>query len=208
MACIGNTAGEVAIWILPGVITIDGEFSHPIPEEPLHTFQCHQMGANSVALANIGCSIDGSTHKYQVLLASGGDDQALTCSVIEIEIDKSDISKKVMHLRGGVIAKESSSSAIKGVKVIGNYSRGFNVYVVGYDQRLVLWSVYIDNLRQYPQKCLKFLSSAPVDVFDVNCLDACLLVEENGISKEFLLVGGQGMEILSFDPKKIVVVTV
>ena len=203
VACVGNTAGEVAIWLLPGMLTVDGEFNFPIPEGPLHKFQCHQMGSNSVALANIGSSIGSCSEKFQVLLVTGGDDQALTFLVLEIEIESNDISKQVIYIRNGVIAKESSSSAIKGVKVIGNQSRGFNIYAVGYDQRLALWSVDIDSLQQSPQKSLKFLSSAPVDVFDVNCLDGCLIVEEGGLSKELLVVGGQGIEIFSFDPNPL-----
>ena len=205
VACIGDTAGAVSLWILPGMITIDREFIYPLPVGPLNKLQCHQMGANCVALKNIKCfkvNGDAITEKFHLILASGGDDQGVSCSIIEIEICKSDASNRVFNFIGGVLARESSASAIKGIKIIDRSAGVLNIYTVGYDQRLTLWSVDLPTLSRSSKTSLKFLSSAPVDIFDVNCLDTCLLIE-NELSIEYLVVGGQGLELFSFDPNPL-----
>ena len=44
-----------------------------------------------------------------------------------------------------------------------------------------------------------FLSSTPIDIFDVNCLDCCEIKSDSGNSTEMIVAGGDGLELLSLN---------
>lgn len=192
IACVGNTAGEVEIWILPGLHCFD--FAE-LPQSPACVYCGNQAGANSVSIAFLD-----SMELPRVVVATGGDDQAITCAVLSLVIDDDYNSKLNVTLETIVTGKECCASAIKGVRVTGNQTSGFRLFAVGYDQRLSIWHL---NIHQDPDSTrvplLRYLSSTPVDVKDINSLDHCTLQGTQGREKEYLIAGGEGMEMLSFD---------
>lgn len=192
LACVGNTAGGVEIWILPGLPGID--FT-TLPKSPACAYRGNQAGANSISIAFVE-----SVEMPRVIVATGGDDQAITCSIISLGIDAIDSDKVNITIEHIVTAKESCASAIKGVRIAGDQDSGFRLYAVGYDQRLSMWFLKTDqNQGSTPTHLLRFVSSSPVDIKDINSLDCCTLQGANGEEKDYLVAGGEGMEIMSFD---------
>ena len=183
LLCVGNTAGDVAIWLLPGSIAID---PFNLPKTPIYVYRGNQVGTNCIALAF--ASTDKKCPK--VLIINGGDDQAISCSIVSIDLGIDDhASSEICKV---VTYKEACASAIKGITIAGDAESGFRVYTAGYDNRLSIWLLN-------PSQRLQFLSSAPIDIKDINTLDCCKLKDLNGIEKDLLVAGGEGIEILSFD---------
>jgi len=115
--------------------------------------------------------------------------------------------------------KGASSSALKGVRIRRNVELGgYRLYAVGYDQRLALWQITTFLQKETKKNdtiSTQFIVSVPVDVFDTNCLDCCSINttkikqqlpttddndNDNTHYEELLIVGGEGMELVSFDP--------
>ena len=86
------------------------------------------------------------------------------------------------------VTSEASSSALKGIVHLpqGNNCTIATFLSVGYSQRLTKW-----QYSSYEPKGLQLLNQCPVDVGDVNCLDA---------SGGLVAVGGFGVELFSLVP--------
>lgn len=166
-----------------------------LPQSPACVYRGNQAGANSVSVAFLD-----SMEMPRVVVATGGDDQAITCTVLSLVVDHANSGKAQITLEKIISSKESCASAIKGVRVTGDQTSGFRLFAVGYDQRLSMWLLNAhQDLSSTRIPLLRFLSSTPVDVKDINSLDWCTLQGSQGREKEYLVAGGEGMEILSFD---------
>ena len=141
------------------------------------------MNSISVALLK-------SSNYKRLIVATGGDDQAISCSVIDLQ--------STTQLKSVRRFKESCASAIKGIRIGGNNNSGLRLYASGYDQRMSVWS--IENIHE--ETILpSFLSSIPIDIKDINALDSCTIMDSNGMSREIVVAAGEGMELASFDPQ-------
>ncbi len=183
LLCVGNTAGDVAIWILPGSNEIDPT---SLPKTPLYVYKGNQVGTNCIDFSFF-CNDEKCP---KVLIVSGGDDQAISCSIIGVNLSSTHHS---LSIASEVITfREACASAIKGISIAGNVESGYRVFTAGYDNRLSIWSL---NSFQH----LTFISSTAIDVKDVNALDCCVSKDHNGVEKDLVVVGAEGTELFSFD---------
>ena len=129
LACVGNTAGEVAIWVLPGSRSeIDPS---DLPEAPLCMYRGNQVGTNCVVVGIVDSSSNDKC--ADISIANGGDDQAVSCSLVSVELDN---NGKVSATIRQVVTATACASAVKGISIAGDSKSAFRVYTVGYDQRL------------------------------------------------------------------------
>jgi WD40 repeat protein len=186
----GTTGGDVFLWDVPS--TVDG---FPVNEEgldktgsfqPRHfgEYQAHQMGTNAIGATALRSWEEDGEFYTTVLICSGGDDQAIY--ICEARISQSDVG--VLKLRQPFcqhVTREASSSAIKGIIHLprGNNDNIATFLSVGYSQRLAKW-----QYSSCEPKSLILLNQCPVDVGDVNCMDA---------SRGVVAVGGFGVELFS-----------
>ena len=198
LVCVGTTAGDVNLWVLSQ--GNDGEVHSP--QSPILTFQGHTMGANSISAVIVSDECLDGVQRVQVVVSSGGDDQALSLRLFCISLPQSDETKEVsIETLASSIKKEACASAIKGTNIVGDSISGFRIYTTGYDQRLAMWEIFIktDDLNKYTMG-LSLLSSTPIDVKDINTLGGCVAHKEsNGTTKEYVVAGGEGLEVLSFE---------
>lgn len=195
LACVGDTSGNISFWALPGIVHGDfTEYLRALPSSPLHTYYGHSMGANCLSGMIIPVAT-GNCADATLLICSGGDDESLSLwsGLIDPNLTISELSVRNNHL---VRVKQASSSALKGIKMVGTHSTGYRVYAAGYDQRVALWEVAMRKERP-PE--LKFVTSVPVDVSDINCLDVIMLERDCRPAIDHVVVGGEGCEQLSSD---------
>jgi NAD-dependent SIR2 family protein deacetylase len=184
LLCVGNTAGDIGIWILPATNI------NPLnlPGAPLYKYCGNQVGTNCIAFTFIT-----EDKKYpKILIVNGGDDQAISCTTVCIDVECN--KRNCLDVCNVITYTEACASAIKGIAIEGDTGSGFRVYTAGYDNRLSVWALN-------PSQRLKYLSSTPIDVKDINTL-ACYPFksqDRKGDRKVLLVAGGEGMEILSFD---------
>jgi len=213
VACVGDTSGQVSLWLLPGTIrqtpastskpaTACGDYlSGELPTSPFFTYTAHQCGTNCIsALLEIGSPAEhmagaGST----LLICSGGDDEAISLwSGVLSLVCANDDSHELSVTRSNLIRRnQASSSALKGIKLVGSKVAGYRIYAAGYDQRIALWSI---ETKSVEERGLVFRSSTPVDISDINCLDAMIIHPHKGGKMDQISIGGEGLEILSSDP--------
>ena len=191
VACVGDTSGQVSLWSLPGKMP-DGDFS----KSPFFTFNAHQCGTNCIsALLEIGSPerADKSCTNPTLVICSGGDDEAIALWSGELSSQGQDSSTPLAIDSSTFIRRDqASSSALKGIKLVGSIASGYRIYGAGYDQRLSLWSIEGISTNN---RNLVFKAATPVDVSDINCLDAMTL--HAGVDR--ISIGGEGTEILSVD---------
>ena len=191
VACVGDTSGQISLWALPGKTP-----ARDFPKSPFFAFEAHQCGTNCIsALLEIGSpdTADKSRANATLLICSGGDDETIGVWAGELSFQGQDsIAPLVIDKSTFIRRDQASSSALKGIKLVGSIASGYRIYAAGYDQRLSLWS--IEGLSK-DKRNLVFKSSTPVDVSDINCLDAMTL--HTGVDR--VSIGGEGTEILSVD---------
>ncbi len=200
LACVGTTVGEVNLWILSE--GMENERSS-LPLAPILTLKAHTMGANCLSIVILDEDISDSGKRTRVMISSGGDDQAVSLHLICISLPCSSNHDEVSaEILTSLTRKESCASAIKGIKILGDLFTGFRVFTTGYDQRIAMWSILLElNDLDSPTVNLNFLSSAAIDIKDINALDGCVFQEKGSQenTKEYILVGGEGLELVSFD---------
>ena len=193
VACVGDTSGQVSLWSLPGKIPA-GDFS----KAPFFTFDAHQCGTNCIsALLEIGSpeTEDEPYNNPTLLICSGGDDEAIGVWSGELTLEGQDGGESLVIGQSTFIRRDqASSSALKGIKLVGSTASGYRIYAAGYDQRISLWTI---EGTSSDKRNLVFRSSTPVDVSDINCLDAMTL--RAGVDR--VSIGGEGTEILSVDSR-------
>ena len=193
IAGIGDTSGNIQLWVLPGILRHKNQLSlGDFSTHPIYEYSGHQMGVNAIRIIKYHyMDIGNSSHLVELIIVSGGDDQALCISYISVLIDKGGcsgpaVSSVRMDHKDTVYA--ASSSAIKGLFLskLPNPGNKWRVYAVGYEELLTLWEV--DVIK----KSIKYQSSIHADISDIECLTGFQIND-----RDTLIVGGQGMEIFS-----------
>jgi NAD-dependent SIR2 family protein deacetylase len=193
----GTTAGDINVWLLTQ--NRDGEIESS--SGPVVTLKAHTMGTNCVKASIFGEYSTDNLSVVEVLILSGGDDQALSSNLLSVSLLLSpDEAQVKIDSLVSFTKKEACASAIKGICLVGNQSSGFRVYTTGYDQRVAMWSILIDKIDSSYRMTLHLLTSAPVDIKDVNTIAGCTICCQNDMNtKEYIVAGGEGLEILTFD---------
>jgi WD40 repeat protein len=166
----GTTDGSILMWLLP-----TKDFSVPI--SPLGEYRAHQMGTNCIST----CISEDRKNRIGLRICSGGDDQSIAISVIEVVFNQeTNISSPSLHVASFARIDVASASGIKGVK----HSDATHVVSVGYSQRLAYWELSPD------MSSLRLLSMSAVDVADVNCFSLSR-------SDNLIAIGGAGIAFAS-----------
>ena len=199
LACVGTTAGDVDVWVLSE--EMGNEI--PFPSAPVLTYRAHTMGANCISVVAVGEEYTNNAKRVKVMISSGGDDQAVSLCLLCITIPETDRSKEAsVEVLASSTKKEACVSAIKGINIVGDSTNGFRMFTTGYDQRLAMWMILIHSHDSELRIGLDYLSSTPVDIKDINSVASCVVENENendGKTKEYVIAGGEGLEVLSFD---------
>lgn len=170
----GDTIGQVSIYSMTIPTThIDDLSSFVLNDhEPVVTYSAHQMGTNSISILPHD---DIDSDDDFLIIASGGDDQALTIALVNITSMKCTMIQ-TLH--------EASSSALKSAVLLPDYT----LYTTGYAQQLAKWKIITSDHNLEVQ----FLQSSHIDVYDVNTMDICY--QHDNV---LIAVGGEGIELLS-----------
>jgi NAD-dependent SIR2 family protein deacetylase len=188
IAVVGNTAGEVAVWDIPGIANIDHA---SLPDSPKCVYHGNQLGTNSMSIA-----FKRSGMSPIIVVATGGDDQAISCSILRLTLkDDASLQSPSVVLEQLIMAHESCASAIKGLHIVQDVHSQLRLYAVGYDQRLSLWSV---DLKADCIPRLNFVSSTLVDIKDINCLGYATQHGQHGEETDCIVAAGEGIEVFSF----------
>jgi WD40 repeat protein len=183
--CVGTTAGDVSMWLLPPYLLAGSSdpFATASSPSPHCVYNAHQMGTNSICTSILHDDHNGST---TILIASVGDDQALT--IVEVVIASKNCDTDATMITCDVVSTtttpEACISALKGCHFVG----GTQLVVVGYGQCLALWEWSRSNhndSRGGGSNTL--LRSFPIDVSDVNAL---------AYHNSLVAVGGEGIELV------------
>ena len=193
VSIVGTTAGRIDIWLLHE--QPDGEIQSQ--NSPINSYDVHTMGTNCLRASIVSSRINKDQKEVIVLICSGGDDQAISLRLISIsmpstfEMDTFSIKTLASYKKS-----EACGSAIKGIDIVGNVVEGYRIYTSGYDQRMGIWALHIEETDVIR---LTLLSSTPLDIKDINSLSCCTKQnEKDGTITENILAGGEGLEVLSF----------
>ena len=206
MACVGDTSGEVCIWNLPGATSVTNsvlgrdyveQLCGPLPTSPMYIFNAHQCGTNCISATLMIRSSGKGDAQHVLTICSGGDDEAISLWSGTIEATASGGETFCFNEHKVVRTSQASSSALKGIKLVGSESSGFRLYTAGHDKRVALWELKVSSGSP---NGLEYLSSVPVDVSDINCLDAISTHERSRSALDKIIVGGEGAELFSVDP--------
>ena len=193
LAFVGTTGGEISVWVLPGIILSDGDGTHDldgmIPNAPLHSFKAHQTGVNGMSVADVNS--DMTTDKFNVIITSVGDDQALSTCMLEFtNTDKIEgdleVSAEIV-----LITKCASASALKAVKFVSD-SDFHRIYTI-HSAEITMWHLFINH----HELVVKFISSSPLGT-EGSCID-CICQKRDGSAHEMIAVGGEGVAVLSLN---------
>jgi len=176
----GRTNGQVEIWEL----NEEKDWSPQLLVE----FQGHSMGANAVSVA------EEKSNSRILVVVSGGDDQAISCSRFCLD------SKSFLgpHIR----LENACASAIRGIS-----TDGVQIWACGLNQHLRVWemiqfrnedanqvTVNVTLSKQGESTYFKLLQDIPVDIADVSCLHRCPTPGRPTTS--LVAIVGAGMKLL------------
>lgn len=117
--------------------------------EPLLVIKCHQSGVNGMDVMDL---LDG-----RILVASGGDDNALTVSILSRQHNKIDLVYQCQEL-------SAHSAQITGVHIFSQTK----IMTVSVDQRMCLWEVsHTDFKPQISQCWSKFVNIPDISHMEV-----------------------------------------
>ena len=101
---------------------------------------------------------------------------------IDLLITKHVTVHNVVEIEFMIMVKEVSSYALKGINIVVDDEGHCRLYVFG-----------------LKGTSLKFISSAPIDIFDVKCLDVCTIKYKNNDCREIIAIGDEGVELISMN---------
>ena len=182
---MGSTGGDVIFLDVPGTLSelldLDEDANC---WNPIGKYLGHQMGANCIVAQIPSLEVTKNGINASVLVITGGDDQSLCISRIQLkQIGDCNSPLNLVHNAELSIFPEASSSAIKGVSLLRFRGQNY-IIAVGYSQQLSVW-----RINSEIRLSLQFLSSVSVDLGDVNSLSVC------GKSPCFVAVCGMGVEM-------------
>jgi WD40 repeat protein len=166
----GSTDGTIAIWDITWAVKC---LSAPDMMRPLIVLSRHSMGVNAISTHLLTTTTDEG--KMTFCVATGGDDNALACSILEYSVAT---GGKIKECVPYVTASTAAASAIRSV-----WTDGQSVVATGWDQRLSVW-----NVRE--ESKITYTTSAFVHVADCAALDIAV-----GSKSWDIVVAGQGLEI-------------
>ena len=89
---VGDTAGMVSVWLVKSSIhSSSSSSSRSIKLVQLEHYSAHDMGTNCIAAAVVNSDMQHHQHRsclLHVVVVSGGDDQALTCSRLVVSLSE------------------------------------------------------------------------------------------------------------------------
>ena len=184
---IGDSVGKVTIWILPGQnfrSCLNEEESNQLFSEHFPSKPACSYIAKIVSIIVTEVLKKDNDHGISVLIYSEGDDQALTIATMRIylPITKHFTVHNIVEIEFMIVTKEASSYALKVIKIIVDDEGHCRLYVFG-----------------LKGTSLKFISSAPIDIFDVKCLDVCTIKYKNNDCREIIAIGDEGVELISMN---------
>ena len=148
MAAIGDTAGEVCVWVIP--VSKGKEEEREEREEreeggyrKVVKYNAHAMGTNSVHLS----ALERRGQEYtRLLLCSGGDDQSITVCLLDFHAREEREEERVQVL-ACCRFEGCMGSAVKGITYLSSPLSGQSGHLVGvgYDQRLSLWKLHLNE---------------------------------------------------------------
>jgi len=160
------------------------DFNYEQPQESsplLEIKETHQSGINSFSCRGIH-ELDNKEANEKFLIASGGDDQALSCVLLEFSKDTPSV--KLISKTTFPCAHRASITCIK----IHNDL----LFSVGPDQRISVWNLLIDERSESIQ--IQHRESYFSAVADTSCLD--LRCQPDGSVQ--VIVGGMGVQCLLY----------
>ena len=181
----GDTSGRIGIWgVTLAQCNVGGVPSTTTATPTLiHVLKAHQCGANAISAV----IVDRGNSRRDLVIASGGDDQALCvfkCSLSEsFEMTRSTLT----------LIPNASSSALKSVAYFPDQAL---LYAVGYDQRLAAWSVRFNSSNPDESASLNRVSLNMSSVADVSAL--CAIPNVSGTSATVAVVG-TGIELFKVE---------
>ncbi|CAH1636664.1 unnamed protein product [Spodoptera littoralis] len=160
-----TTRSEVTFWNVTD-ITNDNF-------EPFFSTKTNKSGINSIATVNVS--------EDKVLVATGGDDNAVHTIIVEINVQNNMTSARVLHTWKSA---NNHSSQITGLILVDDYLVSTSI-----DQRITLfrWKIYEEGID------CKFLSQSHTMVSDIQGMD---LLDHNCESIT-VCVFGKGMEVIA-----------
>eukprot|EP01082_Thalassiosira_pseudonana_P004771 g4287.t1 g4287 contig15:720441-725473(+) len=188
LSFVGNTAGEVCVWKLPGNFKgSETQGLHSIgelPTSPIFVFKAHQTGVNDLSVAIIP---NGDKYNsFDVVCCSVGDDQTLTTCLLTFD-------EQFCLRKSDFVAKQcASASPLKSVKLVTDVSTFHRVYASGQDECTTLWRLNTNPLS------IEVISSTPLGT-EGSCIDCVHIAGLNGGIKEVIAIGGEGVELQSVD---------
>ena len=193
VSIVGTTAGRIDIWLLHE--QPDGDIKSQ--NSPIYSYDAHTMGTNCLKASIVSNRINKEQNEVKVLICSGGDDQAIAVRLISLSISSSvEMDNLSIDTLASYKKSEACGSAIKGIDIVGNVAEGYRIYTSGYDQRMGIWALHIEETNVIR---LTLLSSTPLDIKDINSLCCCTKQnEQDGSITEHILAGGEGLEVASF----------
>ncbi len=160
------TDGRVALWDLDRLVRAD-----QIKDQPVNHWKLHQSGVNS-----LDWFWTDETSGYQLLLLTGGDDNALTLSRVAVDAALTHARIADQHCQ-----VDAHAGQISGASFVAG---GRLAVSVSLDQRLMLWRVRNADLER--------LSGVCCDVPDIQGLD----VDATDPSQSLVCVYGQGLQLV------------
>ena len=196
LAFVGTTGGRISVWVLPGTLTGNSEgtlkLDGIIPSSPVYSYIGHKSGVNDIGVvkANNNRSPDDNT----VIIASVGDDQALSTGILELTNMPNKISAQ-FYLTSEILLTTTcaSASALKAVRIIVSDSNFYRIYTID-SSRITLWHLSIND----HELSVKYVSSSSLGT-EGSCVDCIRHKRADGSTHELIAVGGEGVAVLSLN---------
>ena len=196
LAFVGTTGGKISVWVLPGTLTGDNEgtlkLNGDIPSSPVYYYIGHKSGVNDIGVGN--ANINRSTDNISVIIASVGDDQALSTRILEFTNMPNKISAQ-FYLKSEILLTTTcaSASALKAVRIIVSDSNFYRIYTID-SSRITLWHLSIND----HELSAKYISSSSLGT-EGSCVDCIRHKRADGSVHELIAVGGEGVAVLSLN---------
>lgn len=162
-------------------------------------YQIHSNSIKSMEITHISDTL--------TLIAAGGDDNAVSLSLLNTDFIASELNTSVMT----VTIPDAHAASVTAVRVLSqttmNKTTTVHIASSGNDHRVKIWSVVVDtqkhgtgrmNMKNVANEYSNVADISSLDVIYGDTDDASTLLGGNGHSK--LLVCGVGMEMLSIKP--------
>ncbi|KAF9824397.1 hypothetical protein SFRURICE_002059 [Spodoptera frugiperda] len=160
-----TTRSEVTFWDVTEIVNEN--------LEPFFTTKTNKSGINSIATVNVS--------EDKVLVATGGDDNAIHTIVVEINVQNNKTSANVLHAWNSA---NNHSSQITGLIIVDDYLVSTSI-----DQRITLfrWKIDVAGID------CRFLTQSHTMVSDVQGMDLL----EHDCETITVCVFGKGMEVIA-----------